>query len=97
MGVHFNKTKELETAGHSIDLREGFDNTARLFFNTLEKFKIKQTETKVGSKYRKAEVEIVSEEKTEVPEHKHTIAKVSEPGWEVDGKVLRKPKVVVYV
>ena len=42
----------------------------RLFFNTLEKFKITQIEIKEGSKVKKDDVEIVGYEKTEKPEQK---------------------------
>jgi molecular chaperone GrpE (heat shock protein) len=43
LGSHFNNAKQIENGHHSTDLREGFDNTVRLFFNTLEKFNIKGT------------------------------------------------------
>ena len=59
LGSHFNNAKQIENAHHSTDLREGFDNTVRLFFNTLEKFNIKETELKEGEVVKKEEVEIV--------------------------------------
>jgi hypothetical protein len=45
----------------------------------------------VGTKVQKDQVEIVGEEKgTE----KDLISKITEVGWEVNGKIIRKPKVI---
>lgn len=97
LNTHFLHTKQLETEAHSVDLREGFDNTVRLFCNTLEKFKIKKVNIKEGSKVvRKDHVIIVKEEKPETPEQKNHVAKVLEDGWEVEGKIVIKPKIVLY-
>jgi molecular chaperone GrpE (heat shock protein) len=96
LNTHFINTKQIETEAHSVDLREGFDNTVRLFFNTLEKFNIKKVDIKEGSKVKKDQVIIAKEEKSEAPEQKGTVAKVLEEGWEVEGKTIIKPKVVVY-
>ena len=52
LGKHFKETKKLEGEHHSTDLVEGFDNTARLFVKTLEKFKIRQTEIDSGIKIK---------------------------------------------
>jgi molecular chaperone GrpE (heat shock protein) len=72
-------------------LKEGFENTSRLFFNTLEKFNVKEIKVAVGTKVHKDQVEIVGEEKgTE----KDLISKITEVGWEVNGKIIRKPKVI---
>lgn len=61
LGDYFNEIKRHESDKHSVDLREGFDNTARLFFNTLEKFKIQKLEVKEGDKVNRANVEVVGE------------------------------------
>jgi molecular chaperone GrpE (heat shock protein) len=82
LGKHFKETKKLEGEQHSTDLVEGFDNTARLFYNTLEKFKIKQTEVEAGTKIKsKDQFEVLSHEKAEKSEQKDTVAKVIEQGW----------------
>jgi molecular chaperone GrpE (heat shock protein) len=63
LGDHFNQIKKHQNDQHSVDLREGFENTSRLFFNTLEKFKIKQINTVVGDKVNRDQVEVVEEVK----------------------------------
>lgn len=35
LGSHFRETIKHQKEGHPIELREGFDNTVRLFFSTL--------------------------------------------------------------
>lgn len=35
LGDHFNEVHRHQTEQHPVDLREGFENTSRLFFNTL--------------------------------------------------------------
>ncbi len=87
----FNEIKKHENDTHTIDLKEGFENTSRLFFNTLEKFNVKEIKVAVGTKVQKDQVEIVGEEKgTE----KDLISKITQVGWEVNGKIIRKPKVI---
>jgi len=63
LGDHFNQIKKHQNDQHSVDLREGFENTSRLFFNTLEKFKIKQINTVVGDKVNRDQVEVAEEAK----------------------------------
>jgi molecular chaperone GrpE (heat shock protein) len=97
VGKHFNKTKALENDSHSVDLREGFDNTSRLFFNTLEKFKIRVTEVEAGVKSKsKDQFDVVGQEKAEQESQKDTVARVVEQGWEADGKTIIKPKVILF-
>ena len=56
LGDHFNEIKRHQNDQHSVDLREGFENTSRLFFNTLDKFKIRQINTAVGDRFNKDQV-----------------------------------------
>lgn len=44
----------------------------------------------------KDQFEVVSHEKTEKIELKDTVASVVEQGWEIDGKAIKKTKVVLY-
>lgn len=94
LGDHFHEIKRHQNDQHSLDLREGFENTSRLFFNTLEKFKIRPISTSVGEKVSREAVEVVEETKGG---EKNTVSKVVEAGWEVEGKVIRKPKVALNV
>ena len=97
LAKHFNYTKSLEKEEHSVDLKEGYDNTARLFFNTLEKFNIRRTEVKEGDKTKSSdEFEVLSKQKAEKNEQKDTVAKVVDQGWLAEGKTIVKAKVILY-
>ena len=52
----FNEIKKHENESHTLDLKEGFENTSRLFFNTLEKFNVKEIKVAVGTKAHKEQV-----------------------------------------
>lgn len=83
LGAYLRTTEQEQKEEHALELREGFENTTRLFFSTLEKFKIHQLEVKQLAKVDAKTMEVVGEEKSEREEEKGRVAKVVEPGWEV--------------
>ena len=83
LGAYLRTTEQEQKEEHTLELREGFENTTRLFFSTLEKFKIHQLEVKQLAKVDAKTMEVVGEEKSEREEEKGRVAKVVEPGWEV--------------
>ena len=77
-------------------MTEGFDLTSRLFFSTLEKYRIVKFEPEAGQKFNKDTMQAEREETTEKKEQKETIAEMLESGWEAEGMVIKKAKVAVY-
>lgn len=51
----------------------------------------------MGDKPKKEVYVVEGEEKTDKPELKNTIAKVIDQGWEVEDKIVRPSKVIIYV
>ena len=61
-----------------LDLREGFDLTSRLFFSTLEKYRIVKFEPEAGVKLDKDSMHVEAEKEAEKKEDKGKVAEVVE-------------------
>ena len=82
-----------------VELREGFELTSRMLFNSLNKYKIVEYEPKTGDKLDKGKMKVVGELKVGEGEEqkKGTVGKVVEKGWEAEGKIIRVAEVVVFI
>ena len=77
-------------------MREGFDLTSRLFFNTLEKYNIVKYSPEPGSPFNKETMVVKQEVESEKKEQKGKVAELIENGWEAEGMVIKKANVSLY-